>query len=90
MFILAILAISCTNGTQKEVQYKKHMSHNKAYEVDIPINYTQKTAIEDLLAYTNEQHHAFIVIDKLEDGKSLYQYAEEQHESNSTNKFHIK
>lgn len=84
---MAIIAISCTNGTQTEVQYKKHMSHNKAYEVDIPINYTQETAIADLLAYTNEKHHAFIVIDKLEDGKSLYQYAEEKHDSNSKNKF---
>lgn len=87
MFVLAIIAISCTSGTQTEVQYKKHMSHNKVYEVDIPINYTQETAIGDLLAYTNERHHAFIVIDKLEDGKSLYQYAEEKHESNSKNKF---
>ena len=49
MLIMAFIAISCTNGSQKEVQYKKHMSHNKAYEVYIPVNYSQEAAIGDML-----------------------------------------
>ena len=72
--IIVVLLYSCNN--EIEMQYKKHMSHNRAYEVEIPIDYIESESIGDLLAFAQEKSHSFIIIQSLEDGESLSQFAE--------------
>lgn len=71
---IVVFFYSCNNA--KEIQYKSHMSHNKAYEVEIPIDFTESESIGDLLGFMQEKSHSFIVIQSLKDGESLSHFAE--------------
>ena len=68
------LLYSCNN--ESVIQYKLHMSHNKAYEVEVPIDFTESESIGDLLAFTQEKSHSFIIIQQLKDGESFSHFAE--------------
>lgn len=76
ILILAMIAISCNNGQQAKIQYKKHMSHNKAYEVEVPAYFTQIKSGDYLMAFSNEKDYTTLLIDVFKEGENLYTYAE--------------
>lgn len=71
---IVVFLYSCNN--EREIRYKSHMSHNKAYEVEIPIDFAESESIGDLLAFTQEKSHSYIIIQSLKDGESLSHFVE--------------
>ena len=71
---IVVFFYSCNN--EKEIQYKSHMSHNKAYEVEIPIDFIESESIGDLLCFIQEESHSYIIIQSLKNGESLSHFAE--------------
>ena len=71
---IVVFLYSCND--EIEIQYKTHMSHNKAYEVEMPIDFAESKSIGDLLAFTQEKSHSFIIIQLLKDSESLSHFAE--------------
>ena len=78
---IVVCLYSCNN--EIDIQYKTHMSHNKAYEVELPIDFTEYESIGDFLAFMQEKQHSFIVIQLLKDSESLSHFAENNNEAAS-------
>lgn len=76
ILILAMLAISCNNGQQSKIQYKKHMSHNKAYEVEVPAYFTQIKSGDYLMGFSYKKDYTILLIDVFKEDENLYSYAE--------------
>lgn len=75
-FVLCAIAVSCTDSKIIDVKYKKQISSNKLYEVDIPVGYEQKGCDGYFMAFTNDRTNTFLVIDIL--NESLLKFAENQ------------
>lgn len=86
LIIVAICSVSCNDGNNN-IQYKKHMSHNKAYEVEIPTNLSQHSSIANLMTFSNEKDFTILMIDALKDGESLHDFAEKSI-NNGSDKLH--
>lgn len=82
---IVVLLYSCNNSQETQIQYKSHMSHNKAYEVEMPIDFTESESIGDLLAFTQEKSHSFIIIQLLKDKESLSHFAENNNSGGNFN-----
>lgn len=52
------------------------MSHNKAYEVEVPAYFTQIKSGDNLMAFSHERDYTILLIDVFKDGENLYSYAE--------------
>ena len=71
---IAAFLYSCNN--ESVIQYKLHMSHNKAYEVEVPNDFSMSESIGDLLAFSQEKSHSFIIIQSLKEGESFSHFVE--------------
>ncbi|MBQ8424312.1 MAG: hypothetical protein IJY36_08695 [Coprobacter sp.] len=80
MCVCILIFASCEGKYGGEnIKYKKYLSHNKQYEVEIPDNFTQTHALGDLLAFQQSSTNLILVIDILEDNKSIHEYLKNRH-----------
>ena len=75
LLLTAIVFLFSACNDEKELEYKLHMSHNKAYEVEIPTDFSMSEAIGDLLGFTQENTHSFIIIQSLGNNETISQFA---------------
>ena len=85
LIVLCFIVSSCDNNNKTEVQYKTHMSHNKAYEVEIPVDYTETSSIGDLMSFVQENTHTFVSIQSLKADESLMNFATKNNQANNNN-----
>ncbi len=76
LLLTTFVAFLCSCNNESVIQYKQHMSHNKAYEVEIPNDFSMSESIGDLLAFSQEKSHSFIIIQSLKNGESFSHFAE--------------
>lgn len=76
LLLTTIVAFLYSCNNESVINYKLHMSHNKAYEVEIPSDFTESESIGDLLAFSQEKSHSFIIIKSLKDGESFLHFTE--------------
>lgn len=82
---LALFMVSCS-GNKKEIQYKRHLSENKAYEVEVPSDYVMKTSMDSWMDFVQDKTNSLLFIKALKPDESLYGFAEDYHK-NSADKF---
>lgn len=85
LFSLALLLVSCS-GNEKEIQYKRHLSANKAYEVEVPSDFVMKTSMDSWMDFAQDKTNSLLFIKALKPTESLYGFAEDYH-NNSADKF---
>ena len=68
--------------TDSRFQYKTYMSHNKAYEVEIPTGFVESSSIGDFMAFSNDET-TYITIKSLPQGQTLSSFANSCHDNNN-------
>ena len=75
-FTTTLLLLSCNNN-EETIQYELHMSHDKEYEVDIPVDFEESSSFLDMMLFSERESASYLQIEQLYT-RSLYDYANEK------------
>lgn len=79
IFSVALVFVSCS-GNKKDIQYKRHLSYNKAYEVEVPSDFVMKTSMDSWMDFVQEKTNSILFITALKPNESFHGFAEDYHE----------
>lgn len=74
IFLITLFSISCNSDKSSNVKYKKYISQDNAYEVDIPEHYDLQRYLLSNMLFVKEPS-VFLAISELENGESLQNYS---------------